>query len=130
MGKGKLSRAASARQALARRWAGREGHWREVITRQQASGESVAGYCAAAGIGPASFYTWRRRLGLGAKGAAAVTPEPGFLEIRMSRPPRCAAITTLPPLTHGEAVQNYECNCSLPNRRYLYTEGHAEPRWC
>jgi len=75
----KMSRTASARQALARRWAGREGHWREVITRQQASGQSVAGYCAAAGIGLASFYTWRRRLGLGARQGSA--PDSGFIEI-------------------------------------------------
>jgi len=79
----KLSRAASARQALARRWAGREEHWREVITRQQASGQSVAGFCAGAGIGLASFYTWRRRLGLAARSASAARA-PGFIELAVA----------------------------------------------
>lgn len=36
--------------------------WREVISEQSVSGMSVREYCAAYGIGEASFYNWRRRL--------------------------------------------------------------------
>jgi transposase-like protein len=40
----------------------RERYWRELIGRQRASGQTVAGFCRQAGVSDASFYTWRRRL--------------------------------------------------------------------
>ena len=43
------------------RSAGRQRYWREVIDRQQASGESVVGFCAKERLSPASFHVWKRR---------------------------------------------------------------------
>jgi hypothetical protein len=40
----------------------RQRHWREVIERQQASGQSIVGFCAKEGLSPASFHAWKRRL--------------------------------------------------------------------
>jgi hypothetical protein len=37
-------------------------HWREVIERQRASGQSIVGFCAKEGLSPASFHAWKRRL--------------------------------------------------------------------
>ena len=40
----------------------RRRHWREAIDRQQASGQSIVGFCAKEGLSPASFHAWKRRL--------------------------------------------------------------------
>jgi hypothetical protein len=44
------------------RSADRQRYWREVIDRQQASGESVVGFCAKERLSPASFHAWKRQL--------------------------------------------------------------------
>ena len=50
-------------QAMAKtRSADRQRYWREVIERQQASGQSIVGFCAKEGLSPASFHAWKRRL--------------------------------------------------------------------
>jgi hypothetical protein len=38
--------------------------WRERFSRLAASGMTTAEFCAAERVTPASFYAWRRRLGL------------------------------------------------------------------
>jgi 4'-phosphopantetheinyl transferase EntD len=40
----------------------RQRYWREVIERQQASGQSIVGFCSKEGLAPASFHAWKRRL--------------------------------------------------------------------
>jgi hypothetical protein len=42
--------------------ADRQRYWREVIERQQASGQSIVGFCSREGLAPASFHAWKRRL--------------------------------------------------------------------
>ena len=54
-------------------------YWREVIERQQASGQSIVGFCAKQGLAPASFHAWKRRLRrperkAGQKAAQALLP--------------------------------------------------------
>ena len=44
------------------RSADRQRYWREVIERQQASGQSIVGFCSKEGLSPASFHAWKRRL--------------------------------------------------------------------
>ena len=44
------------------RSADRQRYWREAIERQQASGQSIVGFCAKEGLSPASFHAWKRRL--------------------------------------------------------------------
>ena len=40
----------------------RRRYWQETIERQQASGQSIVGFCAKEGLSPASFHAWKRRL--------------------------------------------------------------------
>ncbi len=42
--------------------ADRRRYWRAVIERQQASGQSIVGFCSKEGLAPASFHSWKRRL--------------------------------------------------------------------
>lgn len=42
--------------------ADRQRYWQKMIERQQASGQSIVGFCAEKRLSPASFYTWKRRL--------------------------------------------------------------------
>jgi hypothetical protein len=66
-----------------RRNGDRAGFWREVIARQQRSGDSIRAFCSVNGLGEPSFYWWRRRLaGLDAKAGGRArrelsTSEPG-----------------------------------------------------
>jgi hypothetical protein len=41
--------------------ADRQRYWREAIERQQASGQSIVGFCAKEGLCAASFHAWKRR---------------------------------------------------------------------
>ncbi len=43
------------------RSANRQRDWREAIERQQASGQSIVGFCAKEGLSPAWFHVWKRR---------------------------------------------------------------------
>ena len=40
----------------------RQRYWREVIERQQASGQSIVGFCSKEKLAPATFHAWKRRL--------------------------------------------------------------------
>jgi hypothetical protein len=42
--------------------ADRQRYWRKAIERQQASGQSIVGFCAKGGLSLASFHAWKRRL--------------------------------------------------------------------
>jgi 4'-phosphopantetheinyl transferase EntD len=42
--------------------ADRQRYWREVIERQQASGQSIVRFCSKEGLALASFHAWKRRL--------------------------------------------------------------------
>ena len=42
------------------RSADRQRFWQKAIERQQASGQSIVGFCAKEGLGTASFHAWKR----------------------------------------------------------------------
>jgi hypothetical protein len=42
--------------------ADRRRYWQAAIERQQASGQSIVGFCSTEGLAPASFHAWKRRL--------------------------------------------------------------------
>ena len=41
--------------------ADRRRYWQEAIERQQASGQSIVGFCTEEGVSTASFHAWKRR---------------------------------------------------------------------
>ena len=41
--------------------ADRQEFWQKTIKRQQASGQSIVGFCAKEGLCAASFHAWKRR---------------------------------------------------------------------
>ena len=45
-----------------RRRADREQFWRDLIGRQQQSGQSIQEFCDSQGVSSPSFYSWRKRL--------------------------------------------------------------------
>jgi hypothetical protein len=49
--------------------ADRQQYWQAVIERQQASGQSIVGFCSKEGLTPASFHAWKRRLRRSRRGA-------------------------------------------------------------
>lgn len=55
-------------------------YWRGVISRQKASGQSIAAFCREEEIPPASFFSWRRRLAR----TAASTPQ--FVAVPIAPP--------------------------------------------
>ena len=58
-----------------------EPFWRDLLDRWKASGQSVAAFCAAHGVSPATFYAWRKRLA--ASGSRTVPPSPAFAAVRV-----------------------------------------------
>ena len=42
--------------------ADRRRYWQAIIGRQQASGQSIVGFCSKEKLAPASFHAWKRRL--------------------------------------------------------------------
>ena len=56
--------------------------WRELVAAQSGSGGTVAEFCAAHGVGPASFYTWRKRLVAAASPSGRDTPR--FVAVRVA----------------------------------------------
>ena len=57
----------------------RQRYWRKVIERQQASGQSIVGFCSKEKLAPATFHAWKRRLRrsqrkAGQKAAQALLP--------------------------------------------------------
>lgn len=68
-----------------RRHADREQFWRDTIAAWKASGQSVRAFCAARGVGQASFYARRRDLAGRdhPRPTAAPVPSPAFAAVRV-----------------------------------------------
>jgi transposase-like protein len=75
--------------------------WREIISRQQVGGLSIAAFCRDNAVPASSFFAWKRRLSQGRaaqKGptpaAARPTPVGAFIEAKLlpARPHRVDAI--------------------------------------
>ena len=77
----KLTRAESSQQTKARRWAGRREYWQGLIAQHAGSGQSIAVFCATAGVAAGSFYSWRRKLGLAPEPPPAQPGRGGFVEL-------------------------------------------------
>lgn len=49
--------------------------WRALVARQEASGDSVRGFCQGEGVSEARFYAWRRKLRVeGLQGSGLFVP--------------------------------------------------------
>ncbi len=57
----------------------REAYWRDVVSRQAASGQTVAMFCQREKISPPSFYVWRKKL-------KRQATSPQFVPITISTP--------------------------------------------
>lgn len=63
----KRSRSESAQRRMAKRWAGRDEYWRDLIMRQQDSELGIGDFCEQEGVHATSFYVWRKKLGIVSK---------------------------------------------------------------
>ena len=68
-----------------RRHADREQFWRDTIAAWKTSGQSVRAFCAARGVGQATFYARRRDLAGrdNRRQPASATPSPSFAAVRV-----------------------------------------------
>jgi hypothetical protein len=65
----------------------KEGYWREVIKRQEQSGESVMAFCRREAIGESAFYRWRSELkqrGASHPAGGQTNKAPRFLPLKVS----------------------------------------------
>ena len=67
-----------------------EPFWRNLIDRWKASGQSIAAFCAAHRVSPATFYSWRKRLATRGRDTAA--PAPTFAPVRIVPDPTADVI--------------------------------------
>ena len=61
--------------------ADREQFWRDLIGRQQQSGQSIREFCDSQGVSQPSFFSWRKRLRL-----QNGQPESRFLPVQIEMP--------------------------------------------
>jgi len=64
-----------------RRRADREQFWRDLIQRQQQSGQSIREFCDSEGVSQPSFFSWRKRLR-----AQNGQPQSRFLPVQIEMP--------------------------------------------
>ena len=76
--------------------------WRQRITQQQASGQSVRDFCRKHDFSEQPFYTWRKALGSSATGATAKPPV-AFALVEMNKPSQATPIEFI--LTGGEILR-------------------------
>jgi len=67
--------------------------WRDLISEQQQSGKSIAGFCRGRGLRAWQFYEWKKRL--------RETEASQFLEVRV----RPAAESRQPAAAHDQAIE-------------------------
>jgi len=82
--------------------ADRERFWRELIERQQQSGQSIRAFCDEEGVSEPSFFSWRKRLRL-----ANGQPQPRFVPVQLV--PEGGGLRDFPPievvLNSGQCVR-------------------------
>jgi len=101
----------------------RARHWQQVLIEWQRSGLTQAAFCRREGITPATFYWWKRRLGVDGKPSARVARpnqrDESFVEVR---PTQSAVVPVglVPPI-----VPIYEV--VLPNGRSIRVGERFDP---
>jgi hypothetical protein len=70
------------------RSADRRRHWQAVIDRQQASGQSIVGFCSKEGLTPASFHAWKRRLRRPQRGTGRESANQALVPVQIVSDPR------------------------------------------
>ena len=68
--------------------ADRQRYWREVIERQQASGQSIVGFCSKEGLAPASFHAWKRRLRRSRRGIERESANQALVPVQIVSDPK------------------------------------------
>ncbi len=68
--------------------ADRQRYWREVIQRQQASGQSIVGFCSKEGLCPASFHAWKRRLRRSRRGIERESANQAMVPVQIVSAPK------------------------------------------
>ena len=73
----------------------KEQFWRELLLRQQSSGQTIRAFCSEAGVSEASFFAWRAELSKRDREAIpstapvqALASQRGCVEILFDDPPR------------------------------------------
>ncbi|MGO9110769.1 MAG: IS66 family insertion sequence element accessory protein TnpA [Thermoguttaceae bacterium] len=77
------------------RSADRQQYWREVIERQQASGQSIVGFCFKEGLAPASFHAWKRRLRRSRREAGRESANQALVPVQIVSDPKAADVGRL-----------------------------------
>ena len=71
--------------------ADRRRYWQAVIERQEASGQSIVGFCSKEGLAPASFHTWKRRLRRSRCGIERGSAEQALVPVQIVSDPKADA---------------------------------------
>ncbi len=83
----------------------KQAYWRDIVRRQQESGQTVRGYCRDNNLSEPSFYSWRRELA----GRGQPTSKPAAIGKRKKRDAARTSLAEAPafiPLRLSAAGQN------------------------
>jgi hypothetical protein len=73
------------------RSADRQRYWQDVIERQQASGQSIVGFCSNEKLAPASFHAWKRRLRRSKRGITRGAANQAIVPVQIVSDPKADA---------------------------------------
>jgi len=68
--------------------ADRRRYWQAVIERQQASGQSIIGFCTRERLAPASFHAWKRRLRRSQRGIERESANQALVPVQIVSDPK------------------------------------------
>ena len=71
--------------------ADRRRRWQEAIERQEASGQSIVGFCSKEGLAPASFHAWKRRLRRPQRGTGRRSANQALVPVQIVSDPKADA---------------------------------------
>jgi hypothetical protein len=98
---------------VGRRDVAKEQHWREIVERQAASGQSVREFCCEQALNENSFYAWRQTIRQ-RDGRAKQTPQAGAFVPAVIRESVPSASRLVVELACGRALRVPE---SIPTKR-------------
>ena len=113
-----------------RRSMDREGNWRSLISKQEASGMSVSAFCRQHEVPESSFYSWKRKLKQRRREDEPIHEPRSQERARRDMPPNNAAARFAPLELHAPpTVARANSEVVLPNGCRIIVSSQCDVHW-
>ena len=115
-----------------RRSMDREGHWRSLMSKQEASGMSISAFCRQHEVPESSFYNWKRKLKQRRREDASTREDkvtsPGITRYSAARQNTAAKFVPVD-LPTPPAIKSTSCEVVLPDGCRIIVSSQCDPGW-